>query len=150
MDKFSTTPKASDSASCESRRKSKVNSPKVRSACNPCHSQKLRCVIQLGEASCERCRRLHKSCLFGQRAPRASLQSSGSRAQGDHHMPLFAVPVLNPFANPAMAKESRSNSLCDPDMGGDSASQQGKPGDHSSLLPSSSLPAGYLVMMTFW
>ena len=40
---------------------------KVRSACNRCHGQKLRCVRKPGQVSCERCLRLNTSCRFSPR-----------------------------------------------------------------------------------
>lgn len=45
---------------------------KTRSACNRCHSQKLKCVKASGQLSCERCLRLKTGCRFGPRVTRAS------------------------------------------------------------------------------
>ena len=64
-----------------------------RSACNRCHSQKLRCVRKIGQVICERCLKLKKSCRLGLRAPRASLKApdqATGRAHGNWHEPLSA------------------------------------------------------------
>ncbi|KAL2852099.1 hypothetical protein BJY01DRAFT_100716 [Aspergillus pseudoustus] len=46
--------------------------PKTRSACDRCHSQKLRCSRQSGQSRCERCERLDTACRFAARTRRGS------------------------------------------------------------------------------
>lgn len=46
---------------------------KARSACNRCHSHKLRCRVPPDQTSCERCLKLQVSCRFDARASRASI-----------------------------------------------------------------------------
>jgi len=45
---------------------------KTRSACDRCHSQKLRCIKTGAQSSCDRCLKLKRLCRFGPRAARAS------------------------------------------------------------------------------
>ena len=116
MDLFTTPPAASASALGVSSR-DESNSPpgKIRSACNRCHSQKLRCVKNIGQVSCQRCLKLKSSCRFGPRAPRASLkprEQATNCAQSDWHEPLSApafIPTLNISSNLMIAD------VCDSD-----------------------------------
>ncbi|KAL3443349.1 hypothetical protein BJX65DRAFT_285352 [Aspergillus insuetus] len=49
------------------------NQPKkTRSACDKCHTQKLRCTRKSGHSQCERCLRLNAECRFAPRAKRGS------------------------------------------------------------------------------
>ena len=72
----------------------------IRSACNRCHSQKLRCVRNVGQVSCERCLKLKRPCRFGLRAPRASLKApeqATGRAHGNWRKPLpMSSSILTP------------------------------------------------------
>ncbi|KAL1966321.1 hypothetical protein VTN77DRAFT_4674 [Rasamsonia byssochlamydoides] len=47
-----------------------VSRPRLRSACDRCHSQKLRCRRLPGAVSCARCLKQGTSCVFSPRAPR--------------------------------------------------------------------------------
>lgn len=52
---------------------------KLRSACNRCHSQKLRCIQEPDHATCRRCTRLGISCQYAPRTRRApKRQATGS------------------------------------------------------------------------
>jgi hypothetical protein len=121
MDLFTTPPAASASASGVSSGGESNNPPgKIRSACNRCHSQKLRCVIKIGQVSCERCLKLKTSCRFGPRAPRASLkppeQATGC-AQVDWHEPLSmsaSITMPNVHSNAMIADVSDSDWLFSP------------------------------------
>ncbi|KAK2798321.1 hypothetical protein FQN50_008877 [Emmonsiellopsis sp. PD_5] len=46
------------------------NKRQIRSACDRCHAQKLRCERRHGQDSCARCVRLEASCIFSPRHPR--------------------------------------------------------------------------------
>ncbi|KAL4755697.1 Zn(II)2Cys6 transcription factor domain-containing protein [Aspergillus foveolatus] len=56
---------------------------KIRSACNRCHAQKLRCVLKPGQVQCERCLRLDTVCRFASRAPRGSQRTRTRSAAGE-------------------------------------------------------------------
>lgn len=110
MDLFTTAPAASASVSgpvVSSVGESDNLSGKVRSACDRCHSQKLRCVRNRGQVSCERCLKLKRSCRFGPRAiraTRASLKPAEQATfygQGDRHGSL-SVSASTPTPNVAM------------------------------------------------
>lgn len=45
-----------------------VGSPAVRSACEPCHERKIRCIISLEGGSCDNCQSRKLSCFFLPRA----------------------------------------------------------------------------------
>ena len=68
--------------SCETKSPSNDPVGKVRTACNRCHGQKLRCIKKPGQTKCERCRKLHTSCRFSPRAPRSSLKHSEPAIDG--------------------------------------------------------------------
>ncbi|KAL3491025.1 hypothetical protein BJX62DRAFT_206030 [Aspergillus germanicus] len=53
---------------------------KTRSACDKCHTQKLRCTRKPGQSQCERCLRLNDECRF---APRAKRGSKKPRSHSD-------------------------------------------------------------------
>ncbi|KAK9257618.1 hypothetical protein V1519DRAFT_477652, partial [Lipomyces tetrasporus] len=113
-------PSASASASGVSSGAESHNAPgKTRSACNRCHSQKLRCVRNIGQVSCERCLRLRTSCRFGPRAPRASLKSPqrAAAAQAEWQIPLSgsaSIPTPNLHADAMIAGVSDSEWLFSP------------------------------------
>ncbi|KAI8628216.1 hypothetical protein F5Y19DRAFT_145241 [Xylariaceae sp. FL1651] len=81
MDLPTVRPAASvqESAVVFSRANVSLPSRKVRSACNRCHLQKLRCVKLKEHASCERCTRLKTECRF---SPRGSQRQSLGTAPG--------------------------------------------------------------------
>lgn len=118
MDPFMTPPAASASALEVTFGGESNNHPrKTRSACNRCHSQKLRCAKQIGQSSCERCLKLRRSCRFGPRAPRVSLQlpkQDTNCTQGDWHEPLsVSASMTRPSvpSNTPIADVSNSDSL---------------------------------------
>lgn len=79
---------------------SHVTPGRTRSACNRCHSQKLRCVRNAGQASCDRCLRLKTSCRFAARASRAIRKAPGSRDEPEKHAPFsISTPVSIPGTN---------------------------------------------------
>jgi Fungal Zn(2)-Cys(6) binuclear cluster domain len=92
---------ASATASALDSEDSKFTNPprKVRSACNRCHSQKIRCVRKTGLLSCERCVRLKSICRYAPRAPRASLKPSEQSATGCIHEPTsVSASIATPIA----------------------------------------------------
>ena len=123
---------ASASASASARaslRSETTNHPrKVRSACNRCYRQKLRCVKITGELDCERCSKLHTSCQYGLRAPRASLKTPVPGIWHERHsVPAFlSAPDAN--LDTVLTDESNSEWLLAPDVsaGADIAEDQGQ------------------------
>jgi hypothetical protein len=106
------------SASASGSRAGESNSPAVknRSACDRCHSQKLRCVRKTGQVTCERCLKLKTICQFSPRAPRASLKLSEQAtgySQRYWHDPVSmtaSIPSLwNMHANSTIGNESENN-----------------------------------------
>jgi hypothetical protein len=129
MDPLATPPAASASAGVESRGEWNKLPRKIRSACDRCHSQKLRCVRKQGGVSYERYLRLHTSCRFGPRAPRASLRPLQRGAQDDWHEPpsvSVAIPMPNLHSNPAITNRSSSEWLFSPDIDAGITEEQGK------------------------
>ncbi|KAF2488577.1 hypothetical protein BU16DRAFT_623328 [Lophium mytilinum] len=88
---------SADPASASSRAYSNPTSrsAKSRSACNRCHSQKLRCVRRPGYDICERCSRLKIACRYGPRAPRSSLRPLEQITDWQS----LTVPPLTPTPN---------------------------------------------------
>ncbi|KAL2808335.1 hypothetical protein BJX63DRAFT_39434 [Aspergillus granulosus] len=78
---------------------------KTRSACDRCHSQKLRCVRRAGQSHCERCLRLDGVCRFAPRARRGSKKTTRIR----------------PEAAPVSTMQSTFNTLSTPSTVLDSA-----------------------------
>lgn len=118
MDLPTTPPTASASASAPgvSSSSESQNSPrKIRSACDRCHGQKLRCIRKEGQVSCERCLKLHTTCRFGPRASRTSLKRPKSPArwvQGEEQEPLSAsasIPTPNAYSNEIIADRRNSD-----------------------------------------
>ncbi|TVY45566.1 hypothetical protein LOCC1_G004019 [Lachnellula occidentalis] len=73
---------------------------KTRSACTRCHSQKLRCVRQKGQARCDRCLKLKTICRFDLRAPRVSPKPRGQDTacdQGElqHNVASISMPYTH-------------------------------------------------------
>jgi hypothetical protein len=73
---------------------------KTRSACNRCHSQKLRCIKNISHVSCERCLKLKRSCKFSPRVPRAPLKqpepTDPSSLDGIHELLPTTTSTLAP------------------------------------------------------
>lgn len=89
---------------------------KTRSACNRCHSQKLKCVRKEEQVKCERCLRLKTACRFGPRTPRASTkQNSLERAANGGQSIWFdsvsgSEPIMTPNTHPNSTLADMSNS----------------------------------------
>jgi hypothetical protein len=124
MDLFTDPPAASASASASVPPTGRTNNAaaKNRSACDRCHSQKLRCIRKTGQVTCERCLKLKTICRFSPRAPRASLKPSEQATgydQGYWHDPLSmsaSTPSLwNMHANSTIANLSDNNWNFPPD-----------------------------------
>ena len=127
MDDMVFSPEELDSAKGNRQVRSKHERRKVRAACNPCHSQKLRCVIQRGAVSCERCIKLHKSCKFAPRAPRSSLQPGRDGAQGRERKALPANATNStPSSNSMMFEDTFDESPFSPNFSIDMGEGQGK------------------------
>ncbi|KAL1954728.1 hypothetical protein VTO42DRAFT_781 [Malbranchea cinnamomea] len=99
LDFPSARPSVTESAS--SSRARRVT--KTRSACDRCHSQKLRCVRNAELTSCERCRRLGTICRFSARAPRGSLKSRRAEQMST------TTGELLPVSTPTTARNLLSN-----------------------------------------
>jgi hypothetical protein len=90
---------------------------KTRSACNRCHSQKLKCVRKEEQVKCERCLRLKTACRFGPRTPRASTKQKPPErtANGGESLWFDSVsgsePIMTPNTNPNSTLSDMSN--CD-------------------------------------
>ena len=135
-----TLPAASALVGVESTAKWNKPPRKMRSACDRCHSQKLRCTRKQGEIGCQRCLRLHTSCRFGPRAPRASLRNLQGAAQDDRHEPSsdsVAISMPNLYSNPAITDRGTSEWLLSSDVDQAVAEEQGVTtiADSIHLLP---------------
>ena len=113
MDLFTDPHAASASASVSPAGESNNPAVKNRSACDRCHSQKLRCVKRTGQVTCARCLKLKTICRFSPRAPRASLklpEQATGYPQGYWHDPVSmtaSIPWLwNMHASPMTADVS--------------------------------------------
>jgi hypothetical protein len=133
MDLFTDPHAASASASVSPASESNSPAGKNRSACDRCHSQKLRCVRKTGQVTCERCLKLKTICRFSPRAPRASLklpEQATGYAQGYWHDQVSmtaSVPSLwNIHANSTIGNESDNNWNFLPDSEGGLAEGPGK------------------------
>ncbi|KAL2849716.1 hypothetical protein BJX68DRAFT_94916 [Aspergillus pseudodeflectus] len=73
---------------------------KTRSACDKCHTQKLRCTRKPGQSRCERCLRLNAECRFAPRAKRGSKK-----------------PRLPSHSTSTQGKQSSSNQISTPSTG---------------------------------
>ncbi|RDW71425.1 hypothetical protein BP6252_07988 [Coleophoma cylindrospora] len=128
MDSSTTQSPASASAGTQTRAQGKRPPRKIRSACNRCHAQKLRCVRKQGDAHCERCLRLklHVSCRFEARAARACPRSSPHNGQDDLHEPpagTITLPVPDMSLSPVITNSS-NEWLFPLDLNVDSIAQQ--------------------------
>ena len=125
MDDTSLTMDESESAKGK-KESAKLERRKVRAACTPCHSQKLRCVIKHGAVSCDRCVRLHKSCNFAPRAPRSSLQVRQNSAQSHEPEGMPAsIEMYTPASSPLAVKDAFNESPFSPAFGMDVVEGQG-------------------------
>jgi len=124
MDLFADPQAASGSASVSPTGESPNPAVKNRSACDRCHSQKLRCVRKTGQVTCDRCLKLKTICRFSPRLPRASLklpEQATQYAQGYNHDPVpmnASIPsLLNMDASLTIGNESDNNWNFFPDSG---------------------------------
>ncbi|KAK2767370.1 hypothetical protein FQN53_006456 [Emmonsiellopsis sp. PD_33] len=62
------------------------NKHQIRSACDRCHAQKLRCERRRGQDRCARCVRLDASCIFSPRQPRTTTHPPRPRLK--HQAPI--------------------------------------------------------------
>ena len=142
MDPLVALPAASALVGIESTAKWNKPSRKMRSACDRCHSQKLRCTRKQGEVGCQRCLRLHTSCRFGPRAPRASPKVLQGAAQDDRHEPSsdsVAITIPNLYSNLAITDGGTSEWLFTSDVDQGVAEEQGV----TSIADSIHLPSPY-------
>ncbi|KAL3459493.1 hypothetical protein BJX64DRAFT_291162 [Aspergillus heterothallicus] len=79
---------------------------KMRSACDKCHLQKLRCVRKSGQSRCERCERLDAVCRFAPRARRGSKKTRGQQEPAPVTTPHI---VSNELATPSTTLGPSSN-----------------------------------------
>lgn len=86
---------AISSASAVAASISKRKTGATRSACNRCHSQKLRCVKKTNQKSCDRCSRLRTTCQFSPRVPRSSqkAQDQGEICNLTELLNIFPTPI---------------------------------------------------------
>jgi len=67
---------------------------KVRSACDRCHQQKVRCLKKSTEPnSCERCTKLKAECRFSPREPRKKKQLWDTKPRPGTLSPALAIPI---------------------------------------------------------
>ena len=110
-----TSPSAASASALEVSSASESNR-NIRSACNRCHSQKLRCIRKTGHVSCERCLKLNTPCRLRPRAPRYSLrppQTATGCAQADSQEPFAesASSFVPTAQSNAIGDESDSDRL---------------------------------------
>ncbi|KAH8819903.1 hypothetical protein F5884DRAFT_762104 [Xylogone sp. PMI_703] len=86
-------------------------SPRLRSACDRCHSQKLRCIRKPGQISCDRCLKLklHRRCQFSPRKSRASATPAKSCTYEDRHEPFSVIASISTLSAHSHLTEAKIN-----------------------------------------